>query len=135
MDYMFRGCTQLVAIPDANKLDTSHVTTMNEMFCGCISLSYLPNIDEWNLQQLKNFSWTFIFFGCSSLKSISTCLKSFKEYNEYVYYRCHLENNKQSFDEKELPNSSENLTNESLTKTLEELESKYKFNYRFLSDK
>ena len=78
--------------------------------------------------QLKNLSWPFIFFCCTSLKSISTCLKTFKEYNEYVYYRCHLENYNQSFDEKEISNSSDNLTDETLTKTLEELESKYKFN-------
>ena len=126
MDHMFWGCTQLISIPDAYKLDTSHVTTMEEMFCGCISLSYLQNIDKWNLQQLKY--WGYIFFCCSSLKSISTCLKAFEKYNEFVYYRCHLENYNKSFEEKEISNSSDNLTDKTLFKTLEQLKSIFKFN-------
>ena len=70
MSYMFYGCTDLISIPDAWKLDIKEVKSMNEMFCGCISLKDLTDIHKWNIN-VDKINVAFIFFCCSSLESLS----------------------------------------------------------------
>ena len=41
---------------------------MSNMFSGCKSLSSLPDISKWNINNVKNMS--FMFEGCKSLSSL-----------------------------------------------------------------
>ena len=42
-----------------------NVTDMSDMFCGCSSLSSLPDISKWNINNVTDMRW--MFSGCSSL--------------------------------------------------------------------
>ena len=44
------------------------VTDMSCIFCGCSSLSSLPDISKWNTNNVTDMSW--MFHECSSLSSI-----------------------------------------------------------------
>jgi len=46
---MFNGCSSLSNIPDISEWNTNNVTNMSCMFNGCSSLSNLPDISKWNL--------------------------------------------------------------------------------------
>ena len=65
----FTGINELI-----NKLNTqskkvfSNVTDMNFMFYGCSSLKSLPDLSKWDIKNVTNMY--FMFDGCSSLKSI-----------------------------------------------------------------
>ena len=45
-----------------------NVKDMSGMFYGCLSLSSLPDISNWNTTNVKNMSG--MFWGCSKLKSL-----------------------------------------------------------------
>ena len=46
---------------------------MNAMFNGCSSLKSLPDIDNWDISNVKQKLW--MFNGCSNLLSIPTKFK------------------------------------------------------------
>jgi len=52
--YMFYGCSSLIDISDISTLITYKVTDISYMFFGCISLKYLPDINKWNINNIKN---------------------------------------------------------------------------------
>ena len=58
----FYGDTKLVYAPN---IDTSNVTTMEQMFKNCSLLSYVPQFDTSNVTNMKG-----MFESCSSLKEI-----------------------------------------------------------------
>ena len=78
MSYMFCGCLSLAYLPDIDKLNTNNVTNMRCLFSGCKSLSYLPDIGKWNINNVKDIS--SLFYGCVLLKFIPD-LKKWKTSN------------------------------------------------------
>ena len=65
---MFHGCSSLVFLNIMN-FDTSKVTNMSGMFCGCRSLNDLcfPN---YNFVTKNALDISFMFYNCRSLKNI-----------------------------------------------------------------
>jgi surface protein len=45
---MFRDCKSLLSLPDISQWNTNNVTDMIAMFYECTSLSSLPDISKWN---------------------------------------------------------------------------------------
>ena len=52
--YMFYGCSSLIDLSNISTLITDKVIDISYMFFGCISLKYLPDINKWNLKNVKN---------------------------------------------------------------------------------
>ena len=67
MAYMFNNCHKLKVIKGLNKLKTSEVTTMNEMFCCC---KELEELDLTNFDTSKVTNMAFMFNNCHKLKII-----------------------------------------------------------------
>ena len=65
MSCMFCGCKSLSSLPDISKWNTSNVNNMSYMFYGCESLSSLPDISKWNTSNVYNMS--VMFRGYDSL--------------------------------------------------------------------
>ena len=68
MSVMFCGCNSLTNLPDISKWDTKNVTNMSYMFYKCSSLTNLPDISIWNTKNVTNMS--FMFSECSSLTNL-----------------------------------------------------------------
>ena len=68
MSKMFCNCLYLSALPDIENWDTSLVTNMSFMFCCCVNLTSFDGISKWNMSNVSNIS--YMFWGCSTLKSI-----------------------------------------------------------------
>ena len=64
MSGMFYGCSSLSSLPDISKWNINNIN----MFYGCLSLSSLPDISKWNIYNVTYLS--FMFRGCSSLSSL-----------------------------------------------------------------
>ena len=45
MNFMFNGCTSLYSLPDISQWNTNNVTDMNNMFYGC-SKCLKPNVSK-----------------------------------------------------------------------------------------
>ena len=56
---MFSWCSSLSSLPDISNWNTNNVTNMSEMFNGCSSLSSLPDISNWNTNNVTNISGIF----------------------------------------------------------------------------
>ena len=48
MSNMFYKCSSLSSLPDISNWNTNNITNMSNMFEGCSSLSSLPDISKWN---------------------------------------------------------------------------------------
>jgi len=68
MKAMFCGCSSLSSLPDISKWNTNNVKNMSALFNECSSLSSLPDISKWNINNVKDMS--YMFCGCSSLSSL-----------------------------------------------------------------
>ncbi len=64
----FYGCSKLTAIDGLDLLNTSDVTTMQNMFYGC---SLLESIDVSHFNTSKVTTMRSMFYGCSSLLSLN----------------------------------------------------------------
>ena len=53
---------------EADKLNTSAVTSMYYMFYGCKSLTNITALANWNVFNVTTMS--YIFYGCSSLTTL-----------------------------------------------------------------
>lgn len=63
---MFSGSeTDLMKLKSIPKLDTSSVTTMNQMFAFCVELTTIPELDTSNVDNMRN-----MFRGCTKLTSV-----------------------------------------------------------------
>ena len=62
--YWFCNCTKLTEIEGIEKLDTSNVTSMNNLFYNCKSLTDL-DLSHFDTSNVTNMSW--MFNGCNSL--------------------------------------------------------------------
>ena len=65
---MFYGCKSLVSIPDISDWNMENVTNMFGLFYECESLISIPDISKWNMKKVTNMS--NIFHGCNKLSSI-----------------------------------------------------------------
>ena len=65
---MFKGCKSLLYLPDISEWNTSIITDMSYMFQGCSSLKSLSDISKWNTSNVTNM--TGMFKGCSILSSL-----------------------------------------------------------------
>ena len=65
---IFKGCKSLKYLPDISELDTSNIINMSYMFYGCKLLSSLPDISKWNTSNVTDFS--DIFNNCKLLSSL-----------------------------------------------------------------
>ena len=75
MQEMFDGCSSLTSL-DLSSLDTSKVTSMSGMFNGCSSLTSL-DLSNFNTSNVTDMH--FMFYGCSKLTSLD--LSSFDTSN------------------------------------------------------
>ena len=89
MNNMFCGCISLTAIPDLGKINTKNIFFMNNIFCGCETLISLPDISTWNTSNVINMSHMFQYcLLLSSLPDISKWdTKSVKDMS-YVFCMC-----------------------------------------------
>jgi surface protein len=71
---MFYKCKSLTSIPDISRWDIENVTSMSYMFCECSSLSSLPDISKWYVKDF--FDYRNSCYECSSAKSNSLSDKS-----------------------------------------------------------
>ena len=60
---MFNGCHSLAYLPDLS-FNTKYTYDMSYMFNGCYSLAYLPDL-SWNTKNVKNMG--YMFAGCTKL--------------------------------------------------------------------
>jgi surface protein len=51
---MFYGCSSLIDLSGISTIITDKIIDISYMFFGCISLKYLPDINKWNLKNVKN---------------------------------------------------------------------------------
>jgi len=54
MSELFSGCSSLSYLPDISKWNLNNVRNMNDLFSGCSSLSFLPDISKWNINNVKS---------------------------------------------------------------------------------
>ena len=88
MSYLFFGCSSLSSLPDLSNWNTNNVTTMNHMFEGCSSLSSLPQISKWNTNNVTEM--TMLFNKCSSLSSIPNISKWNTNIENFgIFLDCH----------------------------------------------
>jgi len=69
MNHMFCGCESLKSISGISKFNTENAIYMNEMFYNCKNLEYLSDLSKWDIKNVKNMSR--MFCGCKSLKELS----------------------------------------------------------------
>ena len=63
MSYMFYYCNSLTSLPDISNWNTNNVTNMMCMFYNCNSLTSLPDISNWNTNNVI----MCMFYNCNSL--------------------------------------------------------------------
>ena len=68
MNNMFCGCISLTALPDIDKLNTKNVIYMSNIFSGCQTLLSLPDISKWNTSKVVTMG--HIFQYCLLLESL-----------------------------------------------------------------
>ena len=65
MEFAFSNCSSLSSLPDISKWEMNQVENIVSIFQNCSSLSSLPDISKWKLK--KNVNMKDIFNGCLSL--------------------------------------------------------------------
>ena len=60
MSYMFFCCKLLSSLPEISNWNTNNVTTMRLIFSGCQSLSSLPDIDKWDTKNVNNICLIYV---------------------------------------------------------------------------
>ena len=68
MDGIFAGCSSLQFLPNISEWNINEVRDISNLFHGCSSIISLPDISKWNINNVINISG--LFSGCSSLKSL-----------------------------------------------------------------
>ena len=65
---MFKGCSSLLSLPDISNWNVENVTSMNNMFESCSSLIDIPDLSKWEIN--KNVTFKNMFSKCFSLIKI-----------------------------------------------------------------
>lgn len=86
----FYRCSSLTDIINFNNVDTSNVTDMSQLFCGCSSL---VNVDVSSMNTSNVTSFNRMFAGCSKLKkadvsNFDTSNATGKEDMRNMFYQC-----------------------------------------------
>jgi len=68
MSDIFSYCKSLTSLPYISKWNINNVTNMTDIFSYCKSLTSLPDISKWNINNNTNMS--DMFEGCISLVSL-----------------------------------------------------------------
>ena len=76
MSYLFYCCKSLISLPDISNWNTNNVKYMSGMFDECKSLNSLPDISKWNTNNVTNMSK--MFYKCESLKMVGN--KNFSDF-------------------------------------------------------
>ena len=64
----FWGCSSLTYLPDISNWNTENISTAIGVFAYCSKLTYLPDISKWNINKATDIGR--MFEGCSSLIEI-----------------------------------------------------------------
>ena len=56
LHFMFSGCSELISLPDISNWNINNVTNMNNIFSGCTSLISLPDISKWKTNKVINMN-------------------------------------------------------------------------------
>ena len=64
MSYMFYECSSLSFLPNISNWNTNNVTNMNCIFSGCSSLSSLPDISKWNTNNVTHLMDALHYYIC-----------------------------------------------------------------------
>ena len=75
---MFNDCKSLTSLPNISNWNTNNVRHMMNMFSGCYSLISLPDLSLWKFN--KEPYITFMFYGCFSLISLPNITKLTSSY-------------------------------------------------------
>ena len=70
---MFYNCNSLISLPDISNWNTENVIDISYMFYECNSLSSIPDISKWETSNIQKMSW--IFSKCILLKFFSRYIK------------------------------------------------------------
>ena len=70
---MFFNCSSLSSIPDISKWNINNVENMIALFYNCVSLSSLPDISKWKTNSVKKMNGLFV--RCISLMSLPNIQK------------------------------------------------------------
>ena len=65
---MFYGCESLISIPNISDWNMENVTNLFGLFYECESLISIPDISKWNMKKVTNMN--YIFYRCNQLSSI-----------------------------------------------------------------
>jgi surface protein len=74
MNKMFYNCSSLSLLPDISKWKIDNIFCIDKMFYNCSSLSSLPNISEWNIK--NNLDISYLINDCTSLISLPDIQKT-----------------------------------------------------------
>jgi len=83
MSSIFYNCSSLSSLPNISKWNMNNVTNISYIFYKCSSLSSLPNISKWNINNAINMN--YMFNNCSSLAFLPDISK-WKNYNAFNIY-------------------------------------------------
>ena len=82
LDYLFYRCSKLETISGLSNLNTSNVTTMEDMFCWC---DKLKSIDLSNFKTSKVTSMKSMFANCQSLTSLDVSTFNTSNVTNMIY--------------------------------------------------
>ena len=68
MSYLFCGCSSLKELPDISNWNINNVNDLSSLFYKCSSLNYLPDISTWNTSNIINMSLLLKFQFNTSIK-------------------------------------------------------------------
>ena len=89
MDNMFCGCISLSAVPDIDLINTKNVIYMSNIFSGCESLLSLPDISKWDTGKVITIGHLFQYCVLlTSLPDISKWDTSNVRDMTYVFCMC-----------------------------------------------
>ena len=61
---MFENCYSLISLPNIRKWKTPKLNSVNSIFNGCLSLTYLPKIDStYHYVETYQSEWKFMYTG------------------------------------------------------------------------
>ena len=89
MTNMFCGCLSLISVPDIDMMNTSNIFSMSNIFSGCESLASLPDISKWNTDKVLDIGHMFQYcLLLTSLPDISKWNTSRVQNMAYVFCMC-----------------------------------------------
>ena len=60
MNGIFEGCELLESLPDISNWNTENITDLNRLFFKCCNLKSLPDISKWNINKVTKINDIFM---------------------------------------------------------------------------